>query len=451
MIACMSRFRRWIFVVALVLFVGSFLVYRTRRGLKRSLIAVTVAHSHIFTPPPPDPAESNLHRFRDVAEFYWDFAEIPMDRQQRIDLLNPMLWPLIDEIDRRQAAGEDMHYSMHIYREVRWRMNFTPDVAGTQAKIELLRQSLKEADQQKLAQGQQASDGSWGMGIDTWYLRFYYSVDHVSACQAPPRYPLTFLDRINSPQKLNAQLDTDLYDDFTKTGIFNREETGETFSAVARLLFASTPPSCYAFDPRLRDALQAYVGRWQNPVTGCWGQWLVDRNGRVWKMDDMGMTFHVISDLRGAVEHKDLIARRLLQLDRVNFPAGILFEGHYENHLNWDAVKILRMAWPDLDETTRRQARTEIARMLDWCLTKSLQQDGSFKVSDLDDTPGDAFRYWVWFLQETGYFQRKDRFWTDQDFVDADQVRRRIEAMLQAIGLSDPAMNEAYDTLHAMD
>ena len=70
-------------------------------------------------------------------------------------------------------------------------------------------------------------------------------------------------------------------------------------------------------------------------------------------MDDMGMTFHVISDLKGEVQHKDRIARRLLQLDRVNFPAGILFDGHYENHLNWDAVKIFRSAWPNLDDATR--------------------------------------------------------------------------------------------------
>jgi hypothetical protein len=361
------------------------------------------------------------------------------------------LQPLVKEIDRRQAVGDDMHYSMHIYREVRWRLNFTPDVAGTRAEIELLRGSLGETDQRKLAAEQQASDGSWGMGINAWYLRLYYSVEKVKACRAPARYPLTFLDRINSPQKLDAVLDTDLYDAFTGTGVFNREETDETFSAIARLLFTSNPTNCYAFDPQLRDALLAFVERWQNPATGCWGQWLVDREGRVWKMDDMAMTFHVVSDLRGAVQHKDLIARRLLQLDRVNFPAGILFDGHYENHLNWDAVKIFRMAWPKLDEPTREEARAEIARMLHWCLTKSYQPDGSFKMSDLDDTPGDAFRYGIWFLQESGYFQRKDRFWTDQDFPGADQVRRRIEARLQTIGLNDPAIQEAYHTLHAMD
>ncbi|HEY2467292.1 MAG TPA: hypothetical protein VGI45_05570 [Terracidiphilus sp.] len=178
---------------------------------------------------------------------------------------------------------------------------------------------------------------------------------------------------------------------------------------------------------------------------------MMDRNGRIWKMDDMGITFHVVSDLHGQVNHLDMIAKRLLQLDRVNFPAGIRFNGHYENHLNWDAVKIFRNAWPSLDDATRRQVRTEISSMLDWCLRESYQADGSFKMSDLDDTQGDAYRYGIWFLRETGYFQREDRFWTDQDFPDANAVRGRIEAKLKSIGLNDPSLQEAYDTLHAMD
>ena len=89
--------------------------------------------------------------------------------------------------------------------------------------------------------------------------------------------------------------------------------------------------------------------------------------------------------------------------------------------------------------------------MLRWCLSKSYQPDGSFQVSDLDDTPGDAYRYGIWFLQESGYFQQKDRFWTDQDFPEADHVRQQIETRLQTIGMSDPALQEAYDTLRGMD
>jgi hypothetical protein len=450
-IASMTRGRRWMLGAALACLALGLTAYAARRQLVRAAAAIKIYRARIFTPPPQLPGESRFPQFAEAAEFYWDFAAIPLEREKRLKLLNPELKPLVKEIDRRQASGEDMHYSMHIYREIRWRLNFTPDIQGVRDEIARLRQSLADPNAQKQAQQQQASDGSWAMGIDAWYLRLYYSVDEAKACKAPPQYPLAFLDRINSPERLNTQLDADLNDAFTRTGIFNREETDETFSAIARLLFATNPSDCYKFDPRLRDALAAFVQRWQNPETGLWGQWLVDRHGRVWKMDDVGMTFHVVSDLHGAVDHKDKIARRMLQLDRVNFPAGILFDGHYENHLNWDAVKILRMAWPELDEATRQKARAEIARMLDWCLSQSYQPDGSFKVSDLDDTPGDAFRYGIWFLEEAGYFERKDRFWTDRDFPQAGSVRERIEARLQSTGLVDPAMREAYDTLHAMD
>ncbi len=131
----------------------------------------------------------------------------------------------------------------------------------------------------------------------------------------------------------------------------------------------------------------------------------------------------------------------------MNFPAGIRFGGHYENHLNWDAVKIFRYAWPTLDAATRDQVRAEISRMLDWCLTESYQPDGSFKVSGLDDTPGDAYRYGIWFLQETGYFNSKDRFWTDKNFPDSTTVRAHIAAKLKSTGLGDPGLREAYNDL----
>lgn len=85
--------------------------------------------------------------------------------------------------------------------------------------------------------------------------------------------------------------------------------------------------------------------------------------------------------------------------------------------------------------------------MLDWCLTQSYQPDGSFKVSELDDTLGDAYNYGVSFLGETGYFQREKRFWTDEDFPQANAVRERIMAKLQSIGLNDPGLKDAYESL----
>jgi hypothetical protein len=426
-------------------------LFAARKSVIRLFAATSIARSHIFTPPQPLPGESGAHRLWNECKFYWDFAEIRGAREERLKRFEPELKPLVEEIKRHQKTGEGMQYSMHIYREVRWRLNFTADVVATERRIADLRESLNQPEAQKLAAGQQETDGSWGMGIDAWYLKLYYSVeDGLDRKDPEVKYPLRFLDPINSPEKLTAQLDRARFDDFTKTGTFNREELDETFSAIARLLFRMKDVP-YHFDPRLGPALRAYVNQWQNPETGFWGQWLVDSEGRVWKMDDMAMTFHVVSDLNGQVNHLDRIAKRTLQMDKVNFPAGIRFDGHYENHLNWDVVKIFRIAWPYLDEPTRVQARAEIATMVDWCLRESYEPDGSFKVSELDDTAGDAYMYGVAFLKDAGYFRPDERFWTSQDFPEARTIHDRIETRLKTIGTSDPSMRSAYEILQALD
>ena len=422
--------------------------YVIRDRLERTLIAASIYRAHIMTPPPIGPDVSRLSRWQESVRFYWDFAGIPMARAKRLKQVDPTLKPLVREMSRREAAGENMQTPLHTYREIRWRLNFTPDLAATQARIAALRQHLADSAARTAGNGDsQDVDGSWARGIDVWYLKLYYSVDKVESCQARSNHPLTFLDRINSPDALTATLATDLHDDFTETGVFNREETDETFSALARMLVATPPITCYRFNPGLGPALRRFVDEWQNPTTGYWGQWLVDRDGRVWKMDDMAMTFHVVSDLHGQVSHLDTIAKRTLQLDRVNFPAGVRFNGHYENHLNWDVVKILRLAWPTLDDGTRSQARAEISRMLTWCLRQSLQPDGSFKVSDLDDTSGEAYEYGVDFLAEIGYFDPKGRFWTEETFPDAENVRDRIGMKLKQTGLNDPKLSGVYAVL----
>ena len=437
--------KRWrIIPIAFVLLILAGFIYKEQ--LRRVTIAFIIYRGSAFTPPSKIIYEFWWNRFWNEAQFYWDLSSLRIAREKRLNQFNRTLKPLINEINQRQARGEAMSYSMHIYREIRWLLNFTPDTATTRLRIEDLRQSLSQPTMQKLASVQQASDGSWGAGINVWYLKLYYSVDHLEDT-AYPKIPLTFLDRINSPERFKAHLDTVLFNDFTKTGKFNREELDETFSAIARLLHKSKQ-NVYAFHPSLDSTLLDYVKHWQNTSTGCWGQWMVDRSGNIWKMDDVGITFHVISDLQGEVDHKDLIANRLLQLDDLDFPAGIKFEGHFENHLNWDAVKIFRYAWPYLDTLTRGKVRIEISRMLNWCLSNSYQTDGSFKTSDLDDTMEDAYRYGVAFLSETGYFEIKNRFWTNQDFPESKSVHDRIETKLMSIGIKSSGFRDAYETLN---
>jgi hypothetical protein len=86
--------------------------------------------------------------------------------------------------------------------------------------------------------------------------------------------------------------------------------------------------------------------------------------------------------------------------------------------------------------------------MLGWCLTKSLQPDGSFKISELDDTLGDTYFYGVSFLVDAGYFDRRNRFWINQDFPGAKAVYDRIQAKLKFIGLKDSGLKDAYEALN---
>jgi hypothetical protein len=433
--------KRWLIPLSALLILAS-VVFVKRQGLERAVVAFGIYRTHIFTPPPMSD-ESAWRRLTESTQFYWDFAGFVMARKERVERFNPSFKPLVREIDRREASGEPMHYSMNIYRQIRWLLNFTPHDNNVRIEIAELRHSLTlTPSQQQLATEQQSSDGSWGMGFTSWYFRLYYSVDHIEECRAQPRYPFSFLDRINSPEKLTAVLNADLMDNFTKTGTFNEDKLNETFSALARILMKNKPTTCYTFHPGLSAALTDFSKKWQNPATGCWGQWLVDRQGRIWKMDDVSITFHVVSDFHGQVPHLDLIAKHLLRVDGVNYPAGLRFDGNYTNHLNWDAVKIFRYAWPTLDPATRGRVRGEISRMLHWCLTQSLSPDGTFKVNDLDNTLNDASEYGVDFLVDAGYFDPKMRFWTNQSFPDAITVRHSIETKLKSMDLHD-----AYETL----
>ena len=69
--------------------------------------------------------------------------------------------------------------------------------------------------------------------------------------------------------------------------------------------------------------------------------------------------------------------------------------------------------------------------MLDRCLTETLQTNGSFKISAGDVSIEEATYFGVDFLYNAGYFNKSKRFWTDQDFPQAEEVRQRIIAFIE--------------------
>ena len=164
-----TKHKRWLILLTSALIVA-LCVFINRAQLMRAVIAYKIYHAQIFTPPPMS-TESAWRRFTESVQFYWDFADFVMARNQRLKQFEPVLKPLVKEIARRQSSGEEMGYSMHIYREIRWLINSTANNKETQAKIAELRNSLTlPSTQQHLASEQQSSDGSWGLGLTSWYL-----------------------------------------------------------------------------------------------------------------------------------------------------------------------------------------------------------------------------------------------------------------------------------------
>jgi hypothetical protein len=164
------RQKRWLIPVCIFLILA-IVVYVKRQAPERAVVAFGIYHAHIFTPPSMRD-ESAWHRLTESAQFYWDFPGFVMARKERLKRFNPSFKPLVREIVRRQAAGEPMQYSMNIYRQIRWLLNFTPDDNATRAETAELGHSLTlPQSEQHLATEQQPSDGKLGSGLHLLVLQ----------------------------------------------------------------------------------------------------------------------------------------------------------------------------------------------------------------------------------------------------------------------------------------
>jgi len=92
----------------------------------------------------------------------------------------------------------------------------------------------------------------------------------------------------------------------------------------------------------------------------------------------------------------------------------------------------------------------EIDRMLTWRLHDSLQPSGSFKGEYRRWFTGDAEYYATSFLARSGFFDPAQRFWTDRDFPEAPEIKKRILSFVQTHLGSGPAGDNYRGTLEAL-
>jgi hypothetical protein len=329
-----------------------------------------------------------------------------------------------------EAQGQNTACAHQILTETKWLLGDTADFRRIDERLDALENVLNHPDLEKTTSAQDPSDGSWGGCYTEWFFRLDASFEHLNQ-DAPhnlnsnlsPDLPPKFLDRINSPTKLSDYFARVSVSDIARDGVDNSRELIESMADLMRLILWDRPKT-YRWDPRLKATLMDIVLHLRNPDTAWWGERYVV-NGHTEFVDYLSLTFHIVRYLDGKVPDLQRVIETTLAYKDLNEPSGWLSDSHLTDHNNMDVAVLFSFGWSAASANQREAMAEQIQRMLDWCLTQSLQPDGTFAQGG-DNSFEENTYFGAAFLSRIGFFDRTRRFWTTQDFPEASEIRQRI-------------------------
>ena len=356
---------------------------------------------------------------------------------QRRVLEKAYYWAEIRRLNKQVVAlekdGQNTRCARQLLNEASWLLDSTRDFGRVAERIAALRATLRDPAKSNAPDEQSETDGSWGNCYTEWFFKLDASFDAISELDDKhqvPRYPCHFLDRINSPEKLTAHLSNLLVSDLETDGVDHGREFNETVADLLRLVIHHEP-SNYLFHPQLKEAfLDFLMKKARNPDTGYWGAWYKTRTG-ITKTDRLSITFHIVSYLKGEITDWPKVIDRTLAIKDKRYPNGWLTHSGYANHHNMDVVVLFRYGWNHATPTQQEAIRTELHKMLDWCLKHSLRSDGSFQMRD-EESVEESIYFGTAFLSRIGYFEKARRFWTNEEFAGAAEAREHIVQFIRA-------------------
>ncbi|SDR60447.1 hypothetical protein SAMN05519103_06833 [Rhizobiales bacterium GAS113] len=362
--------------------------------------------------------------------------------------------PVIAQANAALLAAERQRRGVSCARqtlvELRWRINATGDLAAARANLTRLKAALADVEATKTLAGSalagpgrdanilpQDADGSYGACDREWFLKLDDSGDQLLDPSGwhgkiPPR----FLERVNTPAALVAYLERIIVSDLGKDGVDHRKELNAATGVLARVVLRGGVAG-YLTAPEFRTAFRSFLDLWQDPATGFFGEWYID-HGRVAKTADLSVTFHMARYTKGRIGHWQKLIDTLLAIKDRPYPQGWLDDDGMTNHNNYDVAELFRLGWPHMSDDQRGAARAEIARMLDWALTHSINPDGEIAATGAAEPLGDMYYFATSFLDTIGYFDKRKRFWTDEDFPQAEKLRAALEAKARLIASDAP-------------
>ncbi len=363
--------------------------------------------------------EANVRMERDFLAYDPHYKE---EKEKRIERIRAVA----REVLEKESSGQKTACSHQILFEAMSLIISSADFKFIDQRLQDAETSLTHPEMQAKAEKTDPSDGSWGACYVEWYLRAGASYDQLrksrDASSKPSPLP-PWLDRIATAEKLKDYLISISVSDISRTGIDHEREFNDMLATLARMLIRDRNFSVY---PELRATLMDLIlRRFRNPETGWWGE-SYSRGGHIEFVDDLSITFHLVSYLEGRVPDMPKMIDTALAVKDLDYPVGWLWKGHYWNHNNMDVVTLFQYGWANASDRQRKTMQAEIDKMLHWCLTDSLQPDGSFKSNLADGSLEESMEYGVAFLARIGFFDKSKRFWTNQDFPQSEEVRGRI-------------------------
>ena len=356
-----------------------------------------------------------------------------------------------------QEQGHNMSCSHQIYLEAKWLIEYTADWARADRRLKALAESLKQTGQDSVEQ-QAPEDGSWGGCFEAWFMKVeatVYHLEELSARGPPPKYPVTFLNRFLRPDALTAYLQRLLVSDVAAKGVDNRSELGSITASLTTIFFKKHVAKYVrdrvaglSIDDDTVAAYQSFLDHWQDPATGYWGAWYASE-GAIYRAPDLSLTYHQIDYHPDAIAHWPQIIDTTMAIRDRAYPYGWLTYGRFNNHNNYDVVRTLRKAWPHATDAQRQAIRKAIGTMLQWCLDHSLTPDGSFKPDGaFYDSLGARYYYGVSFLDAVGYWNKANRFWTDDVFAKGTSTCCAIKTRIHKLGMKGGVMASAIQKLN---
>lgn len=236
-----------------------------------------------------------------------------------------------------------------------------------------------------------------------------------------PKYPLKFLNKVDTGKKLK---------EYFKSVLYNFSKNNDTeLNLVITGLPSIKKTGFHKFSKDWDDAFYECIEMWQDPKTGYWGPWTKE-NGKIIKWPQLSITFHMIriyydkntlklNDPRHDLKHKRKIIQTTWKIKNKYFPYGWLDWGAWSTHHNFDVAEIFLYLFNKMRKEEKEKVRRLFDRFLKWCLKENMKKDGGFvglKYPKSKEATLYTTQFAILMLRAIGYFSKtyRDRIFKDK-------------------------------------